>query len=291
MHSDSDRDELLQALAAVRTIPDSWKPFMREADLARMCFATGLNALAKANHMQGGYYNQAFFNISIGLERLLKLTFLIDFAFANEGRFPSEDELRKRFSHDLRKLYDEGRAIRARLVAEGETFHFDLVDADLADRIIDVLADFAQSAGRYYNLDYLVGASKLGRDPLEAWATEVAGYLATSYPERRRARDLAFAADADDLIGGWSAVMQQTEDGQHIGSVYDSVMHGRIGEWVQEQATFHCATMIRYLAEILSVLNHRSKPGAVVELPCLWEFFTIFHNDDRYLKGRKTFLL
>jgi len=73
--SDASSDDTLTAVAAIqRELPPGWRPFMREADLTRTALATGLNALAKANHMQGGFYNQAFFNISIGLERLLKRT-------------------------------------------------------------------------------------------------------------------------------------------------------------------------------------------------------------------------
>ena len=63
-----------------------------------------------------------------------------------------------------------------------------------------------------------------------------------------------------------------------------------MGEWVRDEATFHCATIVRHLSEVLSVLNRRSHPGAVVELPCLWEFFTVFNNEDKYLRGRKAFL-
>lgn len=285
----SEDADALSALAASRSLPPSWRPFMREADIARMCFATGLNSLAKANHMQAGFYTQAFFNISTGLERLLKLIFLIDFALAHGGSFPTEGVLRNRFGHDLEKLFEEALTIRRRLQDAGETFTWDLVESDIARRIIKVLSEFAQST-RYYNVDYLVGARRIGRDPIQAWAVDVGEYLARRYPARRRARDEAWASEAQELLSGKALLLQQAEDGRPIRTVQEAVLHGRLGEWVQRTATFHCATIVRHLVEVLIVLNDRCGPGKTLELPFLWEFFTVFCNDDRVLKGRVTFL-
>lgn len=277
-------------VVGTRSLPAGWRPFLREADLTRMCFATGLNALAKANHAEKGYYTQAFFNISVGLERLLKLIFLIDFALANEGSFPTENILRNRFRHDIERLFKEAVEIRGRLQEEGETFNWGLQDAKLARRIIKVLSEFARST-RYYNLDYLVGARGIGRDPIEAWATDVGQYLATTYPARRRTRDEEWAREAEELLGDCTVVLQESESGRPIRTVQESVLHGRLGEWVQQAATFHCACTVRYLAEILTVLNDRAGPGSVtLQLPFLSEFFAVFLNEDRYLKGKKTFI-
>jgi hypothetical protein len=135
-----------------------------------------------------GFYNQAFFNISIGFERLLKLIFLIEYRLTHAGTFPSEEDLRSRFGHDLKRLFEEAIAIRQRLQDKGQRFQWELADEDLAIRIVNFLAEFAR-ATRYYNLDYLVGARRIGRDPLDAWAKDVASYLVKRYPASRRARD------------------------------------------------------------------------------------------------------
>ena len=42
--------------------------------------------------------------------------------------------------------------------------------------------------------------------------------------------------------------------------------------------------------EVLSALNDEAGPNGVLELPYLWEFFTVFDNADGFLRGRKTFL-
>src|SRR5438105_1777954 len=115
----------------MRRVPEAWRPFMREADLARGCLGLGLEALVKANHMEKGRFANAFFNLSVGLERLMKLIYLIDFALRNEGSYPTEALMRERLGHDLVKLYEEAQAIRDRLLEEGETFSWQLPDRAL----------------------------------------------------------------------------------------------------------------------------------------------------------------
>ena len=78
--------------------------------------------------MQSGLYNQAFFNISIGLERLLKLIVLIEHGLTHKGVFPTEDDLRNGFGHDLQRLFDGAITIRDRLQAQGHKFGWELVD-------------------------------------------------------------------------------------------------------------------------------------------------------------------
>lgn len=270
-------------------MPPAWRPFMREAELTRQLLAAGLASLVKANHMDKGRFSRAFFELSIGLERLLKLVYLVDHATLNAGRLPTDKEMRTRFGHDLTQLYVAAGGIRRRLIDEGEEFEWRLPDVGLTERIVAVLAEFAK-ATRYYNLDFLLGASKLGRDPIVAWNDDVARYLMSEYPARLRQRDEAWAREADALLAGRALMLQETEGDATIDSVEASVLHGRRGEWIQRQATFHCAAIVRELVETLLVLSHRAQVGGHLQLPALHEYFALYCNDDRYLKGRRTFL-
>ena len=262
---------------------------MREADLARMCLADGLNALIRAHHMNKGLFSQAFFNTSVGLERLMKLIYLIDHGIRHNGAFPSQNEMKNRFNHDLASLFNEMVAIRQVLRSEGVSFEWELLDPDLVRRIVEVLAEFAKKT-RYYNLDYLVGAHQLGRDPLEAWAVEVGAYLLRQYPDRLRKRDESWAAFVESTMGEYAVLLQEATDGSTINTLTGSVLEGRRGEWIQKQATFHTATLVRQLVEVLTALNHRCGPGAGIQLPFLCEGFGVYNNSDRYLRGRRTFL-
>ena len=98
-------------------MPDHWRPYLREAALIRTCLNTGLNSLARANHADTGLYSQAFFNLHAGLERLLKLVYIIDVALTNDGTVPTDEDLRKRFGHDLVPLFAMAGEVRSRLSA------------------------------------------------------------------------------------------------------------------------------------------------------------------------------
>lgn len=80
-----------------------WRALQREAQLAAEQIAIGVTTLGKANHAQPGLYSQAFFGLSIGLERLGKLIIIANHAIDNSGRFPSDNDLRQ-IGHDLRKI-------------------------------------------------------------------------------------------------------------------------------------------------------------------------------------------
>jgi hypothetical protein len=272
-----------------KDLPAGWRPYLREASLIRSCLNSGLNSLSKANHTDPGLYSQAFFNLHAGFERLLKLIFIIDFALTNQAQLPGNNVLKRRFSHNLVALFDSAQDTRARLATDGNELKWELVNEELAKRVVRVLAEFGV-ASRYYNLDVLAGGASAGRDPINAWATDVALYLDAEYPDRRSRADELYASDLDDLLGDRSSVMHESASGDPIRDIKAWVHEGRREEWIQQSATFHVATMVRYHTEILRVLNRQCGPGSSLELPHLWEFFSPYNNPDKELKGRRTFL-
>lgn len=86
---------------------------IREAGIAAELLASGVTALGKANYAQHGWYNQAFFNLSIGLERAAKLVIIVDYALDHTGIFPSNQEL-KNCGHDIKTLLDKADEISRR---------------------------------------------------------------------------------------------------------------------------------------------------------------------------------
>jgi len=59
---------------------ETWQALAREAGLAAEHLAIGISALGKANYAQHAYYGQAFFALTIGLERAAKLALVVDHA-------------------------------------------------------------------------------------------------------------------------------------------------------------------------------------------------------------------
>jgi hypothetical protein len=129
---------------------------LNEAGLASTMLGEGLTVLRKADFVRKWNYYQAFFLISIGLERMLKLIIVSKYLTDN-GSFPSNEFL-KVIGHDIR-----------RLIKEVENYHIDSdnFSAEVDKMIISFFTNFDKKT-RYYNLDTITGAMG-GSDPLSEW--------------------------------------------------------------------------------------------------------------------------
>jgi hypothetical protein len=142
------------------TLGVQWRAMQREAQLAAEHAAHGVTVLGRANHAQTGLYTQAFFGLSIGLERMGKLSFLADHAIRSDGVFPTDQDLRK-IGHDLASLLAKCEAIGAGLSQNQE---YMARPSDAIHRgIEDVVSLFATKL-RCYNLNHLSGAAQGQQD-------------------------------------------------------------------------------------------------------------------------------
>jgi len=110
-----------------------------EASLTSSLLGSGLNALRRADTYNKGLYYQAFFSLSIGIERLLKIIIINQYRCENEGTFPKDIKLKK-LSHNLIDLCEH----------TGISFR-----NSLHIKIIEFLSSFSTKA-RYYNIDFMV---------------------------------------------------------------------------------------------------------------------------------------
>jgi hypothetical protein len=268
--------------------PHHWYRLAREAELARTCLSSGLYSLAKANHLETGLYTSAFFNLSIGIERVSKLAIIVH-RWKRSGTVPTEKEMRG-LGHSLDKLAADIALVRDELEDDGATprWPIDLNDA-LTKSIITVLAEFAESS-RYYNINYLVGARQLGRDPLKAWNAEVRSRIADRYPKKKLDIMVQRADEIQTVFGGAVGLLQHAESETRISGMSASIVHSTLGRWVQKQATFECAKVVRYFVETLEVVHSHDRATSVaLQIPEFEDFFRIYLNPDRFLKDRKRF--
>jgi hypothetical protein len=70
------------------SMSQKWVALAREAGMASEHLAVGVEALSNANYAQHAYYNQAFFALSVGIERSGKLGLVVDHALNARGNFP-----------------------------------------------------------------------------------------------------------------------------------------------------------------------------------------------------------
>jgi len=263
-----------------------WRALMREAQLSAEQIATGVTVLGRANHAQVGLYSQAFFGLSIGLERLGKLIIIADHAIRNGGSFPTDADL-KQIGHDLRKLLPRCEAI-------GRTIK---TDRSYASRPTDpihqgveiTLSEFATKS-RYYNLTYIAGSAGGQFDPISTWWEHVAKPICDRhYSESQRRKDEAQAAIMEKLLESHSMVLHHTEEGAEINDLGTFFARAGVTAVVQKYGRFYTLQIVRWLSSIMSELSHRGAYEKRIEpLLGLDEPFSIFRCDDRYFLNRKT---
>jgi hypothetical protein len=135
----------------------------QEGHLANNALLSGFENIAKYDPSQPGTIYSFLFNISIGLERILKLTIIVDFLIKNDFRLPTNSHLRS-FGHDIVNQFNfVGNISRER------NFLCDFFEQDC--EISDFLSLFSEFSRitRYYNLDGVANEANDARDPLIVW--------------------------------------------------------------------------------------------------------------------------
>jgi hypothetical protein len=268
------------------TLDAQWQAVQREAQLAAEQAAHGVTVLGRANHAQTGLYTQAFFALSIGLERMGKLIFLAHHAIRSGGAFPTDHDLRK-IGHDLAPLLAKCEAIGGGL---GQHRDYMARPFDTIHRgIEDVLSLFATKL-RYYNLNHLTGVAQDQQDPVALWWEKVATPICDRhYSQQQREKDEASAVNIENILADSSLVIHSMETGEPILDVHTLVARGKATRVVQKYGRLYTLQIVRWLASIIFDLSHREAyEQRIKALLGLHEPFAIFLNEDKYLRDRKT---
>ncbi|MEH0417272.1 hypothetical protein [Streptomyces sp. B21-083] len=262
-----------------------FQPLLHEAGLAAQTLCTGLTTLRKANYQQTEKYYAGFFSYTIGLERVMKLTVLLD-ALVTDGKFPSDQQLKNAYGHDLNKLLRAVREIRAK--HEPSDFRWKLPHPDIIDDAVKFLAEFARTT-RYYNLDVLSGKAP-SLDPVARWFQAVGKPLLEMRPARQTLRNADKASTVGKLLEGKIIIRSITEDGTPVNSAEEAAIAEHNSEHVAKEGTFLCTALARYVIEVLRHRGYAAR-GAGHAIPEFGDFFALFNNDDALLKNRRSFVV
>src|SRR5262245_565743 len=125
----------------------------QEGHLTKHTLLTGFDLLLKANFTDThiGHYYSAFFQISIGIERLLKLTAITDYMLENNFSPPTDKELKSQYGHKIKTLYSHCIDICNK---RSEGTHTLPEENSNEAAVLDFLDNYANQA-RYYNLSQL----------------------------------------------------------------------------------------------------------------------------------------
>jgi hypothetical protein len=265
-----------------------WHFLGREAALVRDLIGSGVTALGRANYADkvGDYYN-AFFGLSIGLERLAKLILVVDHAVSNSGQMPDERVVR-RYGH---KLFDLMNAIEAVLTKYSLNLEYSRPNSPICTGILGCLDAFADAGrGRYANFVALGNPSLGTNEPIRNWWNEVgeAILLAHYYDKPIQVRVEKKARMVEAMMGSVSTVFHTAETGGAMLDIFTaSVRTGQTGV-VQRYGRYYALCVVRWLAEILSRLSREAFHTHHIEAFFgLWEYFYGYRVENSMLRTRK----
>ena len=262
--------------------PASFILLQQEGHLISSCLTSGLTQLRAANvHNKGAFYG-ALFNLSIGLERLLKAIVIMDFMTKNKLRVPSKAQL-KAFGHDIVSLYDSCITISnqeaTKLPALGD---FEAT----TNEILVLLNDFAQTT-RYHNLDALSSAQQ-GKDPLTHWNEIIIEILKTDVSRKQQAKVNSITGAVAAAIAGNTFTMMQGLDQQDLTTEQALSLPG-LHDLAVKYAILRIINVLAPIRDLISDVSHRGYSLGVSKppFPQMQEFLEWICDDKAYVLRKK----
>ncbi len=271
-------------------ISATWFLLEQEGLLAQACLCNGLTALRRANlGDKKGLYYSAFFELSIGFERTLKLVLILDHMAQNQLT-PPDSKTVEDYGHKLRALFKGVKAICAtRVVSALDVFQPD----SLPIAILEFLDDFAHPGGRYSNINKLTGHKHQAMaDPLVKWgkiASRIMKVHATPGQHKRAELNgqLASAAFGDSAASLISDMNQQEMD--------VAPFFTRVSELdsAARHAIYALVTLIAALREVIDSLCDSARKASpadrsgMTDVPDMKEYFQFAWADRQYVMRKR----
>ncbi len=224
-----------------------------EASLTFSLLGNGLNALRKADLYNKGLYYQAFFSLSIGIERLLKIIVISKYRVNNDGNFPNDIDPRE-FGHGLIKL------------CEYIGVKFDVNSLHI--RMVAFLNDFAKKS-RYYNIDTMMNASARYDDPLSDWyllSQEILNYS-------KKKKIIQNKQELANLIDSVSLISFNDLQGNEITNTMGLLEEFEARDIIQ---SYSVQFMVDIIIELVTEIRMLERQKYM--LPVLSEFFPLYHK-------------
>lgn len=180
----------------------------QEAHLVKNTLLSGFDLLLKANFFQDkeGYFYSAFFHISIGMERILKLVVVTDHMLSNNYQTPTKEQLKK-LGHDIRKLNDMALELIPSYRHPNATT---TIRTNNDNALIDFFTEYG-SISRYFNVD-AVCEPKMNRSPLDKWndlSMSIYEEYTPPHIKQKSAMSLIYKMDRVDSSNGFTSHLDE----------------------------------------------------------------------------------
>ena len=261
------------------SLPERFVLLQQEGYLLQACLTLGLAQLSKSASAEKGRFYGAFFNLSIGTERLLKTILLIEHFIEHRFTFPSESEF-KAYSHNLNALY-----LRIISLAVARNFNVDFAASSdpINKQILEFFSDFAIRS-RYSNLDNLAKGVR-NRDPLSNWNNILKLVFEKDVSASKKQKVLNVAKIYAPMFESAGSMIAAGMDGETLDFHSDFISGGIIQE-ATPYAVLRVVELLKPLKavmdEIVPVAHEKEHPTHVFypTIPYMNEFL-VFLNRDR----------
>lgn len=271
-------------------LSESFSLLSQEAYLTKSSLLTGFAHLRKANISDDskGLFYSAFFQLSIGFERLMKLVIVTDYMAKNDLKSMTDEELRNKYSHKIKNLY--GGCLTLAIEREMSLSEF-VSDDEFDYEILSFLHEFALSA-RYYNLSKLSNSQK-SKDPLSEWWSILSTIISSDVPSKKKNQIESESIRICDAIGNNSFTMVRGLD-QQLMTTLDAIAYPQLIQAASSYAVWRTFRIIKPLYSLMTrivedIHEVEHKKGHKYPLvPYLYEFFPFLLLDkSSVLKKRK----
>ncbi len=255
----------------------------QEGYLISSCLTSGLTELRGSHvHNKGAYYS-SLFNLSIGIERLLKSIVIIDHMIKNQLAAPTTKQL-KSYGHNIKELYGAA----ASIATERNSCLCEYSDLQAIDKeLIDLLSDFAATT-RYHNLNALSSVQKYD-DPLAHWERILLLTLKEDVPDKRKEKLLQQAKAVADEISDITATIMQGLDKSPL-STLEALSLPALHMEAAKYVVLRIINLLSPLRDLLSSLSHDAYKyrDCSIPFPQMQEFLEWIYADKQYvLRKRK----
>lgn len=232
----------------------------KEIDLCATCLNQGLTTLRQADFTQKGNYYSSFFSLTIGIERLLKLIFIIN-SIIKKNEFPDNKTLKDTYSHNIKKLIEN--------VVSDIRPKDSFIDSDeVYSKLIDFFSEYAKSS-RYYNLNALTGNNN-NNDPLHIWNDIQLIIKSRHIKEKVNDTDYLIAAS----MNSFTKVLMTDERDNEITDTIKLFENSKYLDKIQGYSVLYTYKLISYLVELF--IETVSKKRIAIEFK---EYFPLLYNE------------
>lgn len=257
-----------------------------EASLAEGSLSIGLTSIRKATNSTKAEFYSGFFNLSIALERMMKLVVVVDFMFANEGSVPTKQQLKK-YGHDLESLYESTVKTGKKIEVEGVSMPS---PNSVEYEILCLLSEFAKYS-RYHNLDSLRDGSDSSGDPLSKWDDVIDKVIREDAPANKVQVALEDVVRMYEQISDHTFVYQADMKGNAM-STLNALLTPKMHELAAPYLMVRIFNLLNPLTSVLSELGTKGFYGLPDEnnnarVPDFSETLVYFRKTDSEIRKKK----